>query len=203
MVNKMQNQIKLRLYITLVAITLLWQLCMGVINIIQVQDIRSLALTECIKDSFNLFDICYRKTNNDIHPTLLNYISPFIPAIVLIWISWVFKLNFQIEIESKSNKLKKILLSVIYFIAFLGFIFPFFIVYEKEVERLYDVAFNNLFLAPWIAISWISIPIFFQKLLDSEKHITEFNNLHRVIYVVAASPIISIIFLIARQELKI
>ena len=87
--------------------------------------------------------------------------------------------------------------------AFLGFIFPFFIVFEKEVERLYRVLFYNLFLTPWLAICWISIPIFFQKLLDSEKRISEFTNLHRVVYVVAASPILAIISLLVRQELKI
>lgn len=203
MVKKMNNQIKQRLYITLVAATLLWLLCMGVINIIQVQDIRSLALSECIKDNFNLFDLCYNKTNNDIYPTFLNYISPFIPVIILLWASWVFKLNFQIDLQITSNKIRKILVWLVYFVAFLGFIFPFFIVLEKEVERLYRVLFYNLFLTPWLAICWISIPIFFQKLLDSEKRISEFNNLHRVVYVVAASPILAIISLLVRQELKI
>ena len=199
----MNNQIKQRLYITLVAATLLWLLCMGVINIIQVQDIRSLALSECLKDNFNLFDLCYNKTNNDIYPTFLNYISPFIPVIILLWASWVFKLNFQIDFQVTSNKIRKILVGLVYFVAFLGFIFPFFIVFEKEVERLYRVLFYNLFLTPWLAICWISIPIFFQKLLDSEKRISEFNNLHRVVYVVAASPILAIISLLVRQELKI
>jgi hypothetical protein len=203
MVKKMNNQIKQRLYITLVAATLLWLLCMGVINIIQVQDIRSLALSECLKDNFNLFDLCYNKTNNDIYPTFLNYISPFIPVIILLWASWVFKLNFQIDFQVTSNKIRKILVGLVYFVAFLGFIFPFFIVFEKEVERLYRVLFYNLFLTPWLAICWISIPIFFQKLLDSEKRISEFNNLHRVVYVVAASPILAIISLLVRQELKI
>lgn len=199
----MNNQIKQRLYITLVAATLLWLLCMGVINIIQVQDIRSLALSECLKDNFNLFDLCYNKTNNDIYPTFLNYISPFIPVMILLWASWVFKLNFQIDFQLTSNKIRKILVGLVYFVAFLGFIFPFFIVLEKEVERLYRVLFYNLFLTPWLAICWISIPIFFQKLLDSEKRISEFNNLHRVVYVVAASPILAIISLLVRQELKI
>ncbi|CAN1571155.1 hypothetical protein MCEMAEM4_03250 [Burkholderiaceae bacterium] len=203
MVKKMNNQIKQRLYITLVAATLLWLLCMGVINIIQVQDIRSLALSECLKDNFNLFDLCYNKTNNDIYPTFLNYISPFIPVMILLWASWVFKLNFQIDFQLTSNKIRKILVGLVYFVAFLGFIFPFFIVLEKEVERLYRVLFYNLFLTPWLAICWISIPIFFQKLLDSEKRISEFNNLHRVVYVVAASPILAIISLLVRQELKI
>jgi hypothetical protein len=203
MVAKMNNQIKQRLYITLVAITLLWLLCKGVINISQVQDIRSLALTECLKDNFNLFELCYNKTNNDIYPTFFNYISPFIPVIILLWVSWVFKLNFQIDFQLNSNKLRKILVGLVYFVAFLGFIFPFFIVLEKAVEHLYRVLFYNLFLTPWLAICWISIPIFFQKLLDSEKRISDFNNLHRVIYVVASSPILAIILLLVRQELKI
>jgi hypothetical protein len=203
MVVKMNNQIKQRLYITLVAITLIWLLCMGVINLSQVQETRSLALSECLKDNFKIFDLCYNKTNNEIYPTLLNYISPFIPVIILLWASWVFKLNFQIEIEVTSNKIRKITVGLVYFVAFLGFFFPFLIVLEKEVDRLHQVLIYNLFLTPWLAICWISIPIFFQKLLDSEKRISEFSKFQKLVYVVAASPFLAIIALLIRQELKI
>jgi len=200
--NEMSNEVKRRLYITFVAVSLLWLLCMGVINLIQVQDTRSLALSACLKDNSYLFDLCYNRTNNDIYPTLLNYISPFIPVTILLWVSWVFKLNLQIDIQHASNKIRKISVGVVYFLALLGFGFPFFIVIEKEVERLYQVLFYNLFLSPWLAICWISIPIFFQKLLDSEKRISEFNNLIRLVYIVAASPFLSIICLLLRQEFK-
>jgi len=176
---------------------------MGVINLIQIQDTRSLALSECLKDNFNFFDLCYNKTNNEIYPTLLNYISPFIPIIILSWVSWVFKLTVQIDIQLSSNKIRKAIAGLVYFIALLGFIFPFFIVFEKEVGRLHQVLIYNLFLTPWLAICWTSIPIFFQKLLDSEKRISEFTSLHRAVYVIAASPILSIISLLLRQELKI
>lgn len=202
MVDKMNNQIKQRLYITLVAFTLLWLLCMGVINEIQIQETRSLAFSECLKDNFNLFDLCHNKTNNDIYPKFWYYITPFIPALILLWLTWVFKLNFQIDAEGTSNKFIKITVGLVYFVAFFGFIFPFDIVFEKDVERIYQISFNSLFFTPWLAISWISIPIFFQKLLDSEKRISEFTNLNRVVYVVAASPILAIISLVLRQELK-
>jgi len=49
MVVDMDIQIKQRLYITTVAITLLWLLCMGVVNLLHVQDIRALALSDCIE----------------------------------------------------------------------------------------------------------------------------------------------------------
>ena len=203
MVVDMDIQIKQRLYITTVAITLLWLLCMGVVNLLHVQDIRALALSDCLKENYSLFDLCYNKTNNDIYPSILNYISPFIPVIILLWVSWVFKLKFQIEIQLTSNKIRKIVVWLVYIVAFLGFISPFYIALIEEVERLYKILFYNLFLAPWLAISWISIPIFFQKLLDSEKRISDFIYLHRVVYVVAASPILSIILLLLRNEIKI
>jgi hypothetical protein len=199
----MNIQTKQRLYITLVAIALLWLLCMGVITLFKVQDIRSLALSECMKDSFYIFELCSSKTKNEIYPSFFNYITPFIPVTILLWATWVFKLNFQIDIQITSNKITKITVGLVYFVAFLGFIFPLIIVFEKDVERIYEVLFYNLFLTPWLAITWISIPIFFQKLLDSEKRISAFTDLHRVIYVVTASPILAIISLVLRQELKI
>ncbi len=199
----MSHEIKKRLYITLVALTLLWLLCMGVINQNQVQETRSLALSECLKHNFNTFDLCYNRTNDEVYPSFFNYLSPFIPVIILLWVSWVFKLNFQIDLEITSNKFRKFTIGLICFVAFLGFIFPFYIVLEKEVERLYAVKLYNLFFTPWLAVTWISVPIFFQKLLDSEKRISEFTNLHKVAYAVAASPVFAIILLFVRSGLEL
>jgi len=175
---------------------------MGVINQIQIQETRSIALSECLKDNLNLFDLCFRKTNKDIYPNFWYFISPFIPVLILLWLTWVFKLNFQIDVQVTSNKFRKITVGLLYFVAFLGFILPLFVVFDKDIERIHEILFYNLFITPWLAISWISIPIFFQKLLDFEKRISEFTNLNRVVYVVAASPILAVISLVLRQELK-
>jgi hypothetical protein len=198
----MDIQTKQRLYITTVALALVWQLCMGVVNLSHVQDIRALALTECLKDNFQLFELCYKRTNDEISPTLLNYLSPFIPASVLLWISWVLKLQLQFEMQYTPSKFRKFISIFLYLIGSLGIFVPFYIVIEKEVERLYAVSLHYLFLMPWLAISWIAIPIFFKKLLDSENKITEFKYLKKVIYCVAASPFLAVIFLLLRQEFK-
>jgi hypothetical protein len=198
----MDIQTKQRLYITTVALALVWQLCMGVVNLSHVQDIRALALTECLKDNFQLFELCYKKTNDGISPTLLNYLSPFIPVLILLWISWVLKLQLQFEIQYAPSKLRKYISIFLYLIGSLSIFFTFYIVIEKEVERLYAVSLYNLFIMPWLATTWISIPLFFKKLLDTENNITEFKYLIKVIYCVAASPFLAIIFLLLRQEFK-
>lgn len=198
----MDIQIKHRLYITTVALALIWLLCMGVVNLVQVQDIRAAALADCLKDNYQLFELCYRKTNDEISLSLLNYLSPFIPVVILLWTSWVLKLNFQIEVQKVSSKFRKICLALLYLVGVLGFLFPFFIVMEKEPERLYSVSIANLFLMPWLAISWTSIPLFFKKLLDKENLITEFRHLLKVVYCLAASPILAMIFLLLRQAFK-
>ena len=198
----MNNQVRQRLFMTLVALSLLWLLCMGVINLLHVHDLRSLALADCIKDNFALFDICYRKTNQEIQPSLLNYISPFLPVIILLWVCWVFKVRFQIDASADKKRIRKFIVGLVYSIGVLGFSFPFFIVLEKEVERLHEVLFHYLFLVPWLAISWISAPIFFQRLLDYEVRITEFVSLHKVAYLVAASPILAFVLLLIRHGLQ-
>lgn len=203
MAVEMNYQIKQRLYITLVALSLLWLLSMGVVNLSQVNESRSLALTDCMKDHINVFEICYPKTNDEIRPTLWHYLSPFIPVIILLWISWVFKFDFQIDVEENKTKIQKITMALVYIVSFLGFIIPIYIVLEQEVDRLYAVLFYNLFLMPWLAISWISIPIFFQKLLDKELRLTEFIGLPKFIYMVAAAPFLAILILIIRTQLKI
>lgn len=53
----MDIQIKHRLYITTVVLALIWLLCMGVVNLVHVQDIRAAALADCLKDNFQLFEL--------------------------------------------------------------------------------------------------------------------------------------------------
>jgi hypothetical protein len=193
---------KQRIYITFVVLSLLWLLCMGVINLSKVQEIRSLALSKCLEGNFNLFDYCYKKTNDEIHLSFLDYASPFVPAAILLWLSWVFKINVQIDTPVIGSRLIKITRVLAYIIGAAGMFFPFYIVLEKELERIYDVIFKNLFLAPWLAITWISIPLFFRKLLDAEGRIKEFIALHKIIYIVAAAPFLSILLILMREWLR-
>lgn len=172
-------------------------------NLSQVQEERSLAVAECIKDSFKMFDICYKRANDEIHPSFFSYIEPFLPAALLVWISWVFKIKIQLNIDAPPKILEKIIVTIIYLVGALGFALPFFIVFEKEVDRLYAVSLQNLFLMPWLAVSWLSIPLFFQKLVHSEVRMLEISKVRLVIYAVAASPLLATISILVRQELKI
>lgn len=198
----MDAQVKQRLLITLICLALIWLLCIGLISLIQVSEIRSLALTECIKDNFQSFELCFRKTNDEIRPAFFNYIYPFIPIVILLWILWAFKLNLKIDGDFPPSMVLKITAGMCYFIGFLGISIPFYIVIEKDVGQLYDVLIYNLFTIPWLAINWISIPLFFQKCFYSENRMLEFNNLFKIICFVAASPFLAMILLLIRSEFK-
>lgn len=199
----MDTQIKERLYISFVGLAATGLLVTGINVLINLNDIRSTALTECMKDGMYLFEFCYRKTNQEISPSLFDYLSPFLPAIILIWLSWLFKLRFQVNVEPAiPNKLRKIVFWIECIVAALGCFFPFFIVLEKSTETLSSVLIYQLFLMPWIAVSWLCIPLLIQKLLDPENKIIEFLRLRKIALAVMAAPIAAAILLISRQLLN-
>jgi len=55
---------------------------------------------------------------------------------------------------------------------------------------------------PWIAVSWLCIPLLIQKLLDPENKIIEFLRLRKIALAVMAAPIAAAILLISRQLLN-
>ncbi len=193
-------QTKQRLYISIVGLAAIGLLATGISVLNSLAEVRSAAMTECLKDGIYLFDFCYRKTNQEISPTLFNYLSPFLPSAILIWTSWLFKLNFQTSVDTSiAKRLRKTVFWVGCIIAALGCFLPLYIVLEKSQDDLSSVLIYQLFITPWIAVAWLCVPLMIQKLLDPEKKMIEFLLLRKITLVVIFSPIIATITLIARQ----
>jgi hypothetical protein len=200
----MNTQVKQRLFITFVALAMLGLLVIGIKTLASESDARSVALAECMKDNFQLFELCYRKTNQEISPSFFNYISPFLPATLLLWVSWLFKLSFQLEVDDRQSKsIRKVVFYVGCFVATLGCFFPLYIVLEKTLDRLASVLIYQLFLMPWLAVSWLCAPLLFQRLLDPENRMIEFIKLKKVALVVLVAPLVATVLMTLRQAFSI
>ena len=199
----MSNSVKERLLLTLISLALIMLVSMGIYLLLQVQGVRSAALTECIGDTFNLFEFCYRKTNDEIRLSAKDFLKPFIPSVMLIWIFWLFKVEIQIDVASVKKGIVKVIVIVCYLIAAISSFVPLYLVTEKEdASKLYEILWYNLFLMPWLGITWISAPIFYQTLVDKQKIISEFQKLHVLIWIVTASPFVAILYIVVRSSLR-
>lgn len=198
----MNSQTTQRLFITLVVAALMWLLCAGIISLNTLQKLRSLELDVCMKaDSFDpeRWPACYRHVQLTITPTFLDYLSPFIPILLLAWISWVLTINFHIQWSNKNKKTRKFIAGIAYLVGIIvAYLIPLNYILSRSAADLQKEGLSESFTLPWLAICWISIPLFFQILLDKDKQITEFRHLKKIIYIVLASPFLAILLASSR-----
>lgn len=199
----MNPQIKQRLFITLVVLAMLGLLVIGPKTLTAINEARSAAWAECFKDNLLLIDFCRKQTDQQISPSFYNYLSPFLPAAVLVWVAWLFKLSFQIELDlTQAKKIGKVVYVLACLVATLGIFFPFLIVLEKELERLHSILIYQLFLTPWVTVCWLCAPLLFQKLLDPENRMVDILKLRKFALAVIATPFLATILLTLRQALS-
>ena len=199
----MHNSVKERLLFTAIAVSVLWLVCMGWYLLLQVLDARSAALSECIKNDYNLFRYCYIKTTDEVHLSAADFLKPFIPSALMIWIFWILKIELQVEENNVKKKLVKTIVISCYLIAAIAVFVPLYLVAAKEdASKLNEINWNGLFVFPWLGITWISAPIIYQQLADRKIIISEFKKLRLILWIVVASPLVAIILIFLRDVLK-
>ena len=199
----MNSQIKQRLFITVVVTALLWIMCAGIYNLINLAELQINYRNNCIDQNIKSFAFCTREAERNVTPTLMHYLSPYIPIIVLLWLKWVFKFNFQIELDNEYKKTKLFILLIVYSLGILGIIFPIFIVLYFDKYAIHHLSIRGIFELPLLLVSWILTPILFQKLVDIKNKFFDFNYIKKIIYVVIASTLIALLFLIVRLTFNI
>lgn len=196
----MNLEIKQRINLTLAVAAMIWLLTIGVSINFDIQQLRAEALTKCMADGgFNTFDTCYRNSREQIRPSLFQYLLPFIPASILIWITWLLKLDFQHTVDSKSKKILMWIRGISYFFGSIAIFITFYIVLEKTADRLSIVQFSDLLLVPWLASAWLSAPLLIRKLIGPDSQDSDLKRIRQLLLLVIASPLLALFLLMFRQ----
>ena len=116
----MNHEIKKRIFISLVVVAVLSLYLSGFNIQLGLNELRSSALSRCIEGRYELFDFCLNKTNGEYSLTLLQFVTPFIPAALLLWIQWLLKIDATIEVEAYPKRILKTMRIVAYAIAMIG-----------------------------------------------------------------------------------
>lgn len=198
----MHNSVKERLLLTTIAVSVLWLVCMGWYLLLQVHDARSAALSECTKNDYNLFRYCYHKTTDEFRLSAADFLKPFIPSALMIWIFWILKIELQVEENNVKKKLVKTIVISCYLIAAIAVLCLYIVAEKEDASKLNEINWYGLFLAPWLGITWISAPIIYQHLADRKIIISEFKKLRLILWIVVASPLVAIILIFLRGFLK-
>lgn len=197
----MRTDVKQRLLVTATVMAMIFLYSAALFITAEIESQRSSALTKCLDAKYSslLFDLCWHNTRRDVSPSIVKYLTPFLPALVLVWLNWLLKIDYRLEGESFPNKTMKWLRGVGYLVGFLACFLSFYVVLEKPTERLYLLQVSDFFTGPWIAAGWIGAPLLFRHLHGSDDQAQVFQNTRRLLYLVLASPFLALLLSFVRQ----
>jgi hypothetical protein len=157
----MVAEIKRRLFITAVVVAMLALYIGPFIVLSRWSDILNTILLDCKED----FSFCWRKANKDASLPFLVYLSPFLPAIGVIWIFWLFSLEIRIGEERVPRKTIMTLIFLGMIVAIAAIIFTLNEIISQPVDKLYEISTRTFWIGPYVAFGWLAAPILFQRML--------------------------------------
>ncbi len=196
----MRTDVKQRLFVTATVVAMIFLYTAALFITSEIESQRSIALTKCLDAKFSLFELCWHSTRNNVNASPLQYLTPFLPAIVLLWLIWLLKIKYRLDSSSFPRKTMKWLRGVGYTAGVLSCLISFYLVFEKPTERLYLLQISDVFAAPWVAAGWISAPLLFKYLHGSDDQAQFFQNLRRLLYIVLAAPFLALLLAFIRQS---
>jgi len=197
--NSVRTDVKQRLFVTATVMAMIFLYSAALFITTEIESQRSSALTKCLDAKYSLFDLCWHKTRRDVSPSLVQYLTPFLPALVLVWLNWLLKLDYRLESASFPSKTMKWLRGVGYLVGVLACFLSFYVVLEKQADRLYLLQVSDVFAGTWIASGWVGAPLLFKHLHGSDDQAQVFQNTRRLLYLVLASPFLALLLSFVRQ----
>lgn len=197
----MRTDIKQRLFVTATVLAMIFLYSAALFITTEVESQRKSALTSCMDGEFSstLFDLCWHNTRRDVATSPLQYLIPFLPALLLIWLNWLLKLDFRLEVSSFPKKTMKWLRVIGYLVGALACFSSFYTVLEKQPDRLYLQQISDIFVVSWIATGWVSAPLLFKHLHGSKEQGQAFQLTKKTLYLVLASPLLALLLSAIRQ----
>ena len=188
----MNNDLKLRVYISAVVIAMICLYALPLIVGSEFNAVRGELLKICIEKYTHLgFDFCWPKSQQEVELPFWKYLLPYLFAFTLLWFNWLLKLDIRLTVASYPRLAMNILLWIGMLAAVAGICFPIALVLESETANLYKISLHSLWSPPWFAFAWLSAPLLFQQLLGPVAIAPSMKKGKILLLLLAATPVIA------------
>ncbi len=171
----MTNEVKLRIYVTAIVIGMAF-LYVGFIYTINEQsivneEIYDNCMNEYESNSLAYLGLCIDRRLEGMLPIWV-YLAPYLPAGLLLWLSWLLKPNMRLPIDAYP---KRTVIGLVW-LGLIAAVYAFFVTYNIAMNVIDKpvAAMHNTF-NPMIYFSgWLIAPLLFQHLLapaEAKRHI--------------------------------
>jgi len=195
----MTNEVKLRLYITAIVIVMaILYVSPSVINS-NAASLRSEFSSSCFKATPEMgFDYCWQEATQKAALSTWDYLLPYLFAVIILWFSWLFKLELRLSDNSYPKRTMNALLWLGLLVAAIGIWIPISEVASTDVAKLHKISPRQLFAPSWFAATWLIAPLLFHRLVAPTSLATSMKKGKIALILLLATPIIALALLIVR-----
>jgi hypothetical protein len=195
----MTHEIKQRWFISATVIAMAALYAGPVALLFDWNDAWKAVIADCEGD----FSFCVAKANKDTSLSLFAYLSPFVPAALVAWLSWLLGFKVQLSDQAYPRKIIMTLTWLGIIVAGIACFFTFWNTLNRTVEELYKIPNRAFWLGAYNALAWLIAPLLFQRLIGprlvaKSAHIAEFFLLLTV-----ATPVVAFAVYVVRGMTKI
>ncbi len=199
----MNGDMKLRLYLTAIVVTMGFLYASPFFVISHYEGIRSELLASCLKESSGYgFDFCWNKSQKDAELPFAEYLLPFLPAAALLWFNWFIKPDLTLTEEFYPRRTINGLLWLGLLVAAVAVWIPLYDVTSRNSAELHKISSITFWRAPWIASAWLIPPLLFQHLVGPTSLSARMRIGKIAIWILTATPIAALAIYVAREAIR-
>jgi len=192
------SAIKLFLYLTATVIVMALLYVGFVYAIVDQTTLRQETFDNCMKvfgiNSFSYFDLCLKQRAGITIPIWL-YIAPYLPAVLLWWLSRSLNINLHLSVETYPKRTVIVLVWLGLIAAAYAIIITLWI-----AMNLVDEPPRIAFMPTIILSGWLIAPLLFQHLLAPAEAVRHMSALKIGLVTMFVTPVITVVFSFLKIE---
>ena len=192
-VNK---DMKVRLYVSLVVVSIVFLYISPLIVILHGESIRKEFLHNCTKESMDYWIYCLEQSKDKAQLHFLLYLLPYIPVGLLVWTNWIIKPDLRLRAELFPVRTIRFLLWLGIVVAILSVVM---LIWQSCTQKISD--FRGLFILPWLSSTLLFAPVIFNHLLEPIPSIVKMQYAKVAMLGLAILPILGFTIFIIRSLL--
>lgn len=195
----MTNEVKFRLYITTIVIVMAILYVSPLAINSHAASLRSEFYSSCYKATPGLgFDYCWQEATQKAALSTWDYLLPYLFAVIILWFSWLLKLELRLSDVSYPKRTMNALLWLGLLLAAICIWIPISEVASTDVAKLHTISPRELFEPSWFAATWLIPPLLFHRLVAPTSLATSMKKGKIALILLLATPIIALALLIVR-----
>lgn len=200
----MTNDVKLRLFVSVIVVVMATLYVGPLVVTSHFGTVEQTLLQDCRKVfTGSSFEFCWDQSRRDASLPFWEYLLPYFPAGITIWVNWLVKPDFRLSEQTYPKRTINVLMWFGLFVAAMTISLSFFEVVSKDIADLYKIRSRSFWVPSFVSAAWLMSPMLFHHLVAPISRATDIRKCNIGLWLVAATPVASFALYLIREAIKV